>query len=745
MAKREFIGLSYETDRIRMAHIRAHKNGIQLLELDTIHLPQPILQSTESEFGAFELDEGLEDLFEVDDEEDLDSFLDIPEEEESSDSGATSLEDSFDMTRADEDDMTSDNEQILADYFKKFDSKKLRFGTHIPFGKTNFQFLKNIDPGAMKKKDQVEFFEEKLGAIHEKDVLLEDYAWVKVKDNDCLVAYTPDERQLINLIELAETFFDGKLIINERLPDEAIWAGLAATNYDLEEDDITGIVALGESASRILFLQGKEIISILPIITEGESSDSILNTIFSKILFEIDKGDLPKITRLLITRSAKLSEKAKAYLEKQFDDIEVGFLKLNPEKVTYADEILDSAIYLQPYLSAIGAAWAASKIDEKEFSKFSLLPEYILEKQRVFKIEWHGIAILILIGLTPLLLNNMYNEKADELRLLQQEVQTIESQIEDLRPIANMTEDLIGDLQLIQNENDRLLELAEYSQKWSEIFRLMNSGISQIPNIWITSLRTVDQNISLTGISLSREDIPRLANLFSDAHIQQVSETEIRTQPVYSFALQANNYQQDIDEFLIDMPVPEFDSEIQNDFELIFSEAPNAVIPDEQPAQIASNDFESPISESVTQPELNADQPEHSADVEFDTSENSDQITDDNDVAQQNYHEIENEIASADNENSASPYGLMGQEDQLLYGAYTIVLHSLEDADRAEDVQKELQQEGYKTTLWPAEIDQNQTNWRIGVGQFETVSDAMNASDELPEPYRSNNFIIRIR
>jgi hypothetical protein len=760
VAKKEFIGLSYEYDRIRMARIQAKKNSIKLLEVDTIHLPHPIVQSSEPEFGSFDTDDDdLGNLFELDEGESsgegtggLDDFLSEPtSEKQPDDTGVSSLEDDFDMTRADDDDVEAENEKVLADYLSKLGRRKILLGTHIPFGKTTFQFFKNVDPDSMRKKDRIEFFEEKLGPIHSKDVNPEDYAWVKVGEKDCLVSYTPDERQLVNLVEVAETYFNGSLLINERLPDEAIWASLAATNYNLAEDDITGIIGIGETTSRVFFMKGNEIINILPIITEGESSEKVLNTIFSKILFEIDKGDLPKITRLLLARSTKLSEKAKSYLSKQFDDVEVDYLTLNPEKVSYSDEILNSALYHQPYLSAIGAAWAASKIDEKEFSKFSTLPEYIIEKQRVFKIEWHGIAILILIGLTPLYLNNLFHDKAAELQQIEQEVRSVETQIDELRPIATMTEDLINDLQLIQSENDRLLELAAYSQKWSQMNQILNSGVNEIPSIWLTSLRTVDENVSLTGISLTRSQIPELAWLFSDAHIQQVSETEIRDQPVYTFALQANNVRQDIEEFLLEMPEPDFDSEYDNEFEIDLTG--DTTIEQESEPEIVVAEQQAAEPSAPSTPETSAEE-----EPEDEPSNEIADVTPENETVQAS--EEPEEIAAESGNSSepdlpeeeaydetefSSPYGLLGQENELLYGAYTIVLYSLIDADSAEEMQQELLAEGFKTTLWPAEINEDQTHWRVGVGQFELLSDALSAMQTLPEPYRSNNFITRIR
>ena len=753
MAKKEFIGLSYEYDRIRMARILAKKNSIKLLEVDTIHLPHPIAQASEPEFGSFETDDDLGNLFELDEGEasgegtgGLDDFLSEPTSEKlPDDTGASSLEDDFDMTRADDDDVEAENEKVIADYLSKLGKRKILLGTHIPFGKTTFQFFKNIDPGSMRKKERIEFFEEKLGPIHSKEVNPEDYAWVKVGEKDCLVSYTPDERQLVNLVEVAETYFNGSLLINERLPDEAIWASLAATNYNLAEDDITGIIGIGENTSRVFFMKGNEIINILPIITEGESSEKVLNTIFSKILFEIDKGDLPKITRLLLARSTKLSEKAKSYLSKQFDDVEVDYLTLNPEKVTYADEILDSALYHQPYLSAIGAAWAASKIDEKEFSKFSTLPEYIVEKQRVFKIEWHGIAILILIGLTPLYLNNLFHDKAAELQAIEQEVRSVEMQIDELRPIATMTEDLINDLQLIQSENDRLLDLAAYSQKWSQIHQILNSGVNEIPSIWLTSLRTVDENVSLTGISLTRSQIPELAWLFSDAHIQQVSETEIRDQPVYTFALQANNVRQDIEEFLLEMPEPDFDAEIHDEIEIDMTG--DIIIRQGNGPEIAAAEEQAAEPAAPSIPEASVESSNNLADVVTE-NETEQASAEQEDVTGESDQAFEPELPEDDvydETEFSSPYGLLGEENELMYGAFTIVLYSLIDADSAGVVQQELLEEGYKTTLWPAEINEDQTHWRVGVGQFELLGDALSAMQTLPEPYRSNNFITRIR
>jgi len=93
----------------------------------------------------------------------------------------------------------------------------------------------------------------------------------------------------------------------------------------------------------------------------------------------------------------------------------------------------------------------------------------------------------------------------------------------------------------------------------------------------------------------------------------------------------------------------------------------------------------------------------------------------------------------------ALPYGLMGPEDEVLIGAYTIVVHSLRNERKSEIEKQRLESQGYKATRWSAELPGGITTYRVGIGQFQTVSEAERAIEELPEPFRSNNFIIRIR
>ncbi|WP_372634180.1 SPOR domain-containing protein [Fodinibius sp.] len=89
------------------------------------------------------------------------------------------------------------------------------------------------------------------------------------------------------------------------------------------------------------------------------------------------------------------------------------------------------------------------------------------------------------------------------------------------------------------------------------------------------------------------------------------------------------------------------------------------------------------------------------------------------------------------------PYGLYGEfNEDIDSGFFTIVVHSLRTMELAEEKKQGLVQEGFRTRIKETDIN-GSTYYRVGIGQFSTISAAQEAVRELPEPYQNNNFINR--
>lgn len=89
------------------------------------------------------------------------------------------------------------------------------------------------------------------------------------------------------------------------------------------------------------------------------------------------------------------------------------------------------------------------------------------------------------------------------------------------------------------------------------------------------------------------------------------------------------------------------------------------------------------------------------------------------------------------------PFGLRGEFNRAA-GGYTIVVHSLRSVRKAENNQQNLREAGFRTLVSKAEV-RGTTYYRVGIGQFETISDAQQALNEIPARYQDENFIKRIR
>jgi cell division septation protein DedD len=139
--------------------------------------------------------------------------------------------------------------------------------------------------------------------------------------------------------------------------------------------------------------------------------------------------------------------------------------------------------------------------------------------------------------------------------------------------------------------------------------------------------------------------------------------------------------------------------------------------------------------------EITLAEPQPQVPVDSDAMENLDQEPQDEaadaaDQEQPGPTEIE-EVEEPD----TPEFGLHGSAMSIDGRYYSIILHSMRNENRAREMRDELQDEGYRAVMNPVESEEHGTMWRIGVGQFETISQAQSAASELPQNYRDNHFI----
>ena len=537
MSKKEFVGIALDGDILKVARVYYSKGKLHLSKMDRITLVDSF-DTKKNNDSSESIDDNSYDELEAD------SIFGIDDDKisnGSNDSGVDTLtdtavqEDTDILTVADSENAgpVESNEMLIHNLMVGISNKRVDLGLNIPAGSTIFQIVKDQNHLDLKKKELTNIIDSKLESIYGSTKSLDQYAYEVREDGSLVLASNDNELDLLNLVDQSKDLYSGKVFIDEILPDEASLIGLVRNNYTLGENEITGIIQLGQKTTRLIFLRGSQVWLVSPIINEGSQSNHVLSTIFSKILFQLDTAELPSLERIVIANNV-LGNKSISFFKKNFPDINVEDLQFDNELISIEPELKESA---RSFTTAIGLAWSAAGYKDEAYKNYSFLPSYVSERQKVFKLQWHGILLLALIALVPIMFNYVYLKNVKKINDLHNEILRTEDQIRDVRPLVIGVKDLSKKYNEINKELNRLDQLSEGSEKWSKSLTLVNDGLKKINSNWLTTLRIVKGGILIQGYSLYRSRIPKITNLFANAQLQDVHISKIRKKKVYKFTI----------------------------------------------------------------------------------------------------------------------------------------------------------------------------------------------------------------
>lgn len=271
-----------------------------------------------------------------------------------------------DVDMIDETEGPVSNEIQVFNFLSNIDPKRVDLGLNIPAGTAIFQVLKDVDFNEVKKKDLKVIIDDRLEALYGDPKDPDFYSYGVREDGALVLSSIDDQPILLSLIDRVDTLYRGKIFISEILPDESILLAMVKANYELEDEKITCILQFSELNCRVIFMKGDKLWLVSPIITEGVRSRKFLNTVFSKILFQLDTGEVPNLDRLIICNNS-LGEEGISFFKERFPDVEVSEFEFAEELFDPQEHTLDS---IAPFTTAIGTAWAATNFKKEVFQEF---------------------------------------------------------------------------------------------------------------------------------------------------------------------------------------------------------------------------------------------------------------------------------------------------------------------------------------------------------------------------------------
>lgn len=340
---------------------------------------------------------------------------------------------------------------------------------------------------------------------------------------------------IIDLIEEVNQFRSGNMNLVLMDTNELALVDLVKEIYKFKDDEITAIIYIEDDFSRVIFLKGKEIYHITPIIHKGSMSKDVLEVIYSKMIFAQDQHFIPEINKILVAgHSSRL--KAKYYFRQKFPYAITGYL--NSKKIESDLRFKDRGLLFSRYAVPIALAWKALQKPIYGSRDKNFLPEYIVESKRLPKLTLPGYLLLFLIAISAFSFTWLIAKRNTEIRKASQDIRTLQTQIDNNKALTNRVSSFdneIGDLEkkfeLVEKYGDDYEETVDFLTK-------LNTGIERTGDIWITQFNKTGKKVNISGISRRREKIPRLTELLGSANLKKVTRSTYQGEEVYAFLLE---------------------------------------------------------------------------------------------------------------------------------------------------------------------------------------------------------------
>ncbi|MGA7162312.1 MAG: hypothetical protein WBZ48_15050 [Bacteroidota bacterium] len=426
------------------------------------------------------------------------------------------------------------NNSVILGLLTDYPSYKYQFSYSISEPSVYYQTFEDsfgLGGGKLKKK-----LVEELSKIRASKPNSDAVAFIKATEGQILSVIREDGLSLIDILENIKDFI-GKRI--PRIPfietSDVSLMNLVRANYEVGSEEISVIMYVGSEFSRLIFLKGKDFLHFAPVISEGRTSPNIENTLYSRILLEQDSAGIMRLDRIFLAGEAHKLE-LKQFLSPQFAEAPIDYLipkNLDTGALQQSVEEITSEY-------AVPISVAMRVLDQKNANYYSidLLPQSFREGQKVFKLAWHGYLLMLLIFLGTLFFTTRVADLAEDVRAANRDLQQKQLQQSENDRLQKILDSLTVQNQQFISALEVYDNIVPNYNRWSKVFYHLTQSVEDVKSVWIGDIITKpDSTIELTGYTLYRPRIPRIANMFEKATLQSVELQEIRGQTVYKFIL----------------------------------------------------------------------------------------------------------------------------------------------------------------------------------------------------------------
>ena len=295
-------------------------------------------------------------------------------------------------------------------------------------------------------------------------------------------------------------------------------------SYSLEKEEYGAVIVFAKAFTKIFFMHGDLVIAVIPTIDEGSNSETICETVFSKILFEFDSGNIGPLSRLFLVGEFHQAN-ALQFFKRKLPALPVqGF---NSNRAIISGDIDQKLTKIEEY--GIPVSLALKALDRKNLLPYNhnFLPRRIRDKQSVYKIAWHGAAMLFILFACVLFLTHQIIVKAMDIKNAEQQVTTMEKEIESKASVQSELDSLGLKMAILEKTVSLLDSLNQNTTRWTPTIETVSAAFKEVGPFYLERLETPSTGRLLIESQFSdRKQVAELERFIAKSMVMNVVESE---------------------------------------------------------------------------------------------------------------------------------------------------------------------------------------------------------------------------
>ncbi|QOJ28175.1 MAG: hypothetical protein HRU80_04510 [Ignavibacteriales bacterium] len=256
---------------------------------------------------------------------------------------------------------------------------------------------------------------------------------------------------------------------------------------------------------------------------------------FSKILLEMENGAVPNLDNIIVC-GEDVSENLVLSFYGTFPEINVSRLEFDDVDISGLSET-----DIEKVSSFSVPIAAMSEIHEELIKKtpgINLIPNWVVEEQKLLQFAWHGYLMLPLLVLVPIFITLQILTGSTELKGIENEIRVKEQLKQQNLEIVAQIEALDGRINSFDQTQTILDSVSVGSEVWGRTLNRFSSLGIERRGFWLSKI-SIDEKkfIQADGYSLNTDILPQVTARLDSATLKSVYYEPIRESDAYRFQI----------------------------------------------------------------------------------------------------------------------------------------------------------------------------------------------------------------